>query len=159
MQRVALHRRAGDDPGPSDAQPLFGPPGPVGRDAGELLVLQHGVVVGFGEQRSAEPLLQLARLGALELGPGAAQVGELLGAEQVVARLERGVDRFGLVPSGADVEELGGVLGGVDRGRERRQHEHRERGPPAPFGVVHLAERPHVVGIEPSRSGDGLLEA
>ena len=158
LQRVALDRGARDDPRAGDAQALLRAAGAVAGDPAQLLVLQHGVVVGFGQQRRPEPLLQLAGLGALELGAGAAQVGELPRAEQLVARGERRVDRLRLIAPGADVEELGRVLGRVDRGRERRQDEDRERRPPSPLRVVHLAEGADVVGIEPGGPGDRLVE-
>ncbi len=158
LQRIALHRSPRHDPGAGDRQALHGPVYPVVGDPRELLVLQHVVVVRFHQQRRAEPLVDLARFRALELRLGAAEVGELAGVEQIVPRLDRGVDRVALVAPGADVEELGGVAGRVHGNAERRQHERGERGTPAPRRVVHAPERAHILGVEAGGPRDRLVE-
>ena len=160
LQRVALHRGAGDHPRPRDAEPLLRPPGAVGRDPATA---PGSAAPRSSRTRSAARSGTAAAARCASALSSSARVrprsANFRAAEQVVAGLNGGVDRLGLVRSGADVEELGRVLGGVDRRRERRQHEHRQRGPPPPLGIVHLAERADVVGIEPGGAGDRLRRA
>ena len=65
------------DAGPGDAQPLLGAAVPGLGHVEQLPQAEHLVVGVLDQQRRGVPGLELARLRALELGPRAAQLGQL----------------------------------------------------------------------------------
>ena len=142
------------------ARLLLGPARPVRRDAGQLLVLRARRSSRTRPGGRCGTAARARRRAALSSSaPRAPEIGELPRS----GRARSWPDGVALTASdwllaGAEVEELGRVLRRVDAGGERGQNEHEPRGPAAPLRVVDLAQRPHVVGVEPGRPPERLGE-